>query len=94
MMSGFFEFFPPSGSHAGEVVSSHTHEFESTHGGRTQGALSTPTWLGQWPYHYHIHRLVLPHDPLILSPQYPEGPGTRLVPGIGPHINEINCGQE
>ena len=44
----------------------------------------------QQPDHNNSREVVLPHDMRSLSPQSAAGPGTRLGPGIGTMLSEIN----
>ena len=62
-METFYSNFPLSGCHAREGGSSHSLEFESTHGRKTRGTHFTRTWMGQWTYRDRSHEVVLPHDP-------------------------------
>ena len=83
-----------SGYHAQEGGSSYIHDFESAHGGNTQGTPLKCMRLGHWPDRNRGYEVVLLHDLQISPSQSPEGLGAGLVLGILPHIGVINFSPE
>ena len=86
--------FPLSGCHALEVGCSCTHDYELTHGGKTQEIHFTCTWLGQRPDKNWDCKVLFPHDMRSSPAQLPVGPGAGLKLRIGPWLGAINCVSE
>ena len=89
-----FSIFPLSVFHARKGISSSTHYFESTHGGKNRGTHFTSMWLGKRQGINCGREVVLPHDPCRSPPQSPVGLGSGLGLRIGHHLGAINFAPE